>query len=88
MNKEQLETHLTDIQRQIQKLFERRGIDPLHLMHFVVYCTTEKVYQMLFDEVEELELEEWIDVRNELLFEIERAFTDASKLELKKRRIL
>lgn len=83
-----METHLSDLQNQIQQLFDRRGIDPLHLMNLIVYCTSERVMEMIFDEVEEIELEEWLEIRDELLQEIETAFVDACRIQKKKRRIL
>jgi len=88
MNREQMETHLTDIQRQIKKLFDRRGIDPLHLLNLIVYSTSERVMEMIFDEVESVELDEWLEIRDQLLQEIEMAFCDACKIQKKKRRIL
>jgi hypothetical protein len=87
-NQEQLETHLTDLQRQTKKLFNRIGIDPLHLFHLVVFCAAEQAFAMIFEDMEEVDTEDYLEFKNLLMNEMERAFLDATTHEKRKRRII
>lgn len=87
-NIEQLETHLTDLQKQIGKLYDRKGIDPLHLFHLTIYSTTEKVFDIIFDDMEEVEGDDYFEFKNLVMGEMERAFIDATNNQKRKRRIL
>ncbi len=77
-----------DIQKQVDNLFDRKGISPFHLFHFLVFSATDKAFDMVFEDSEEIDMEEYLDLKNILLDEMEKAFIEATSHQKGKRAII